>query len=306
MPQPADVTAAAERLIDIYRASRASLTAQLAEALQDPSRWRQVARLRAMLATLGDIERHLLASTSTWLSTTLPEVHALGAAHALGERAFTWTQPHITAVTELATSTWADVAPRLQQMTHQTRRAIRELTADAARQTLVEGRTAAQSSRTLEVWMRQHGIHTVTYHGGAVHDVSDYADTVARTTSATAYNDGELTQVASDGIGWVEVFDGPDCGWVSHDDIDKANGTIRSLADAQAHPLSHPRCARSFGPRPDITSAAEAEIGRQFTPEEQARMAAEEAERARLSPVTLSGRARTTRGVRESRLTRVG
>ena len=298
MPQPAEITAAAERLIDVYRASRAALTAQLAEALQDPSRWRQVARLRALLGTLGDIERHLLNSTSTWLTQTLPEIHRAGALHALAGRPFTWTLPHVDAVTHLAQSTWADVAPRLQQMTHQTRRAIRDLTADAARQTLLEGRTAAQSGRDLETWMRQRHIHTVTYHGGAVHDISDYADTVARTTSANSYNQGELTQIGSDGIEWVEVFDGADCGWVSHDDTDLANGTIRTLADAGAHPLSHPRCARSFGPRPDITSAAEAEAGRRFTPEEQARMAAEEAERAATARVTLSGRARTPRASR--------
>lgn len=42
------------------------------------------------------------------------------------------------------------------------------------------------------------------------------------------------------------------CGWNSHDDPDRANRTLRTVADALAHPAAHPRCIREFLPRMDL------------------------------------------------------
>jgi hypothetical protein len=44
-------------------------------------------------------------------------------------------------------------------------------------------------------------------------------------------------------------FDGDDCGWTSHDDPDKADGTIRTLDEASDYPLPHPNCVRGWTPR---------------------------------------------------------
>lgn len=52
----------------------------------------------------------------------------------------------------------------------------------------------------------------------------------------------------------VEVFDGLDCGWTTHQDTDKANRSVRTVEDAAEWPIPHPRCRRGFGPRPDLTS----------------------------------------------------
>lgn len=49
------------------------------------------------------------------------------------------------------------------------------------------------------------------------------------------------------------------CGWVSHKDSDIADGTIRDIDDALAHPSAHPNCIREFLPhfnRPDILGGA--------------------------------------------------
>jgi hypothetical protein len=47
----------------------------------------------------------------------------------------------------------------------------------------------------------------------------------------------------------VEVFDGLDCGWMSHHDPDKPNRTVRTVEEAAEQPISHPRCQRAIGSR---------------------------------------------------------
>jgi hypothetical protein len=44
------------------------------------------------------------------------------------------------------------------------------------------------------------------------------------------------------------VFDGDDCGWTAHDDPEKADGKQVTFDEADANPLAHPRCVRSFAP----------------------------------------------------------
>jgi hypothetical protein len=52
----------------------------------------------------------------------------------------------------------------------------------------------------------------------------------------------------------MQVFDGADCGWTSHKNPDKAGGTLRTVEEAAQWPISHPRCRRAFGARPDATA----------------------------------------------------
>ena len=305
MPQPAEVTDAAESLIRLYREAHDSLMAKLGEALADDRRWRESARLRRLIAANTDVANELRTGTRAWLSTTLPQVHALGAAGAVADGFdFVWSMPHREAAQSLATRTWDDVAAHLRDMDTGGRRAIRELARTSARDIVLEGRTAAQSGRDLARWAADQGIGSVTYRNGAVHTIADYADTMARTVSATAYNDGTFTQLGQDGIEWVEVFDGPDCGWTSHDDPDKANGTVRPIGDAIENSLSHPRCARSFSGRPDIVSQSAADRAKRTGGEGQALAAAEEDARAKAAPVTLSGNARGGRAARVPRTAR--
>lgn len=71
--------------------------------------------------------------------------------------------------------------------------------------------------------------------------------TIARTETANIYNHLALAGYDEGGIGSVLVFDGDDCGWTSHDDLDKADGTVRTLAEARKHVIAHPNCGRAFG-----------------------------------------------------------
>lgn len=75
------------------------------------------------------------------------------------------------------------------------------------------------------------------------------AKTIALTETATAYNLASVAGYASSGlVEEVEIFDGPECGWDGHDDPDLADGSIRTLEEFAAMPISHPRCQRSAGP----------------------------------------------------------
>ncbi len=293
MVTPAD-TAAADKLIDLYRQANARLARELAAAVSSPERARQVAKLNKLIITNAKVVAELQAGSKSWIVANLPGIYANGATVAFGTtaEAFTWTLPHLEAVQSLASRTWEDVAAHLQDMDGTGRRALRQMAADAGRGALLESKTAAQTGREIERWAAQQGIGAITYSNGAVHALGDYADTLARTVTATAYNDGTFTQCRTDGFDWVEVFDGPDCGWSSHHDSDKANGTVRHIEDAEAHPISHPRCARSFAPVVDVTSQDGADAARRYDAETQAQMAADERARARSAPTTLSGRPR--------------
>ena len=74
---------------------------------------------------------------------------------------------------------------------------------------------------------------------------------IARTELAIANNNAQIRRFASMGMNTVDVFDGPGCGWTTHDDPDKANGTTRSVEDSLRMPISHPNCVRSFLPSID-------------------------------------------------------
>lgn len=75
---------------------------------------------------------------------------------------------------------------------------------------------------------------------------------IARTELALIDQQSATDRYRAAGIVAVEVFDGVGCGWTHHDDSDKANGSIRTLAQAEAQPLSHPNCRRAFMPVTDV------------------------------------------------------
>lgn len=72
---------------------------------------------------------------------------------------------------------------------------------------------------------------------------------IALTESGFAYNYAATEGYRESGlVEMVNVYDGPDCGWTEHDDPDLADGSLRSLDEADEYPLSHPHCQRAFGP----------------------------------------------------------
>jgi hypothetical protein len=97
-------------------------------------------------------------------------------------------------------------------------------------------------------------------NGGSVDDltgvlsskVADWAgaraETIALSETANAYNCATLAGYRECGlVETVEVMDGEDCGWTEHDDPDTADGSERTLDEADTYPESHPNCQRAFG-----------------------------------------------------------
>lgn len=87
---------------------------------------------------------------------------------------------------------------------------------------------------------------------GKVLDNPSRGRTIARTELALADQGAATDRYREAGVKMVEVFDGAGCGWSSHEDGDKAHGSIRTLRQAEAQPLSHPNCRRGFMPVTDV------------------------------------------------------
>ena len=75
------------------------------------------------------------------------------------------------------------------------------------------------------------------------------ATLIALTETANTYNLAAVAGYRDSGlVEEVEVYDGPDCGWTEHDDPDLADGSTRTLDEADEYPIAHPHCQRAFGP----------------------------------------------------------
>lgn len=319
MPQPAEVAAIRDELVQIYENAWRSIEQQLAAlAHQSPDR---VAVLRRRLNEISaDIRAsmdELDVAARGWLQLRLPLVYQLGgeaAAEQLGDR-FAWAQHHRAALQQLARTSFDDLLGATRFVRADVKRLTREMARAETIRSIVEGRTAARAGRSLAGNLRQvfgvEPLAAVRYSNGARHGLADYADTVLRTTTATAFNQGTLLTGAEAGVQWVEIFDGPDCGWTAHDDPDLANGSIRTLDEAQRQALAHPRCARAFGLRPDIANKTQAKNADRFTPEQRAEMAAAERSRAAAQPRRFardqgSRRRQTVRARRQARIAKTG
>lgn len=185
-------------------------------------------------------------------------VHASAAA--LGT-AVSWTMTHREAVMLLAADSYSDLLARSQDAGRTSARFARKVR-QAARGTLptqATGGTAVSAGREFRrVLEEQYRIGSVVYRDGSVHSVQEYTQMAARTKGRTAYNQGSLLNYGEAGVQYVQVFDGPSCGWTAHNDWLKANGRIVTLSEAQDWPISHPNCVRGFGARPDLSTASQA------------------------------------------------
>ncbi len=297
MPQPAEVQAAADRIVALFRSAQAEIEQRTLAAATDPattSRRRRLIELRRSVdAELAALE----ADTAGWLQGNLPPIYELGAGQA-GVNVFTWSQIHVDAVQRLAADTFDDVLVATANVRADAKSWVR---AAARRQTalsLIEGRTAQQAAREFTragageaVDLLGGPIGVIRYADGSYRTLADYADMLLRTKTAQCFNAGTLNQLHGAGVSFVEVLDGADCGWSSHDDGDKANGTVRSVDDANQHSLSHPRCRRSFIGRPDVTTKTQAANAEPSTTEAQ-RADQAQAEKDRAERIARSGRPR--------------
>lgn len=72
--------------------------------------------------------------------------------------------------------------------------------------------------------------------------------TIVRTETALAHQAGANHNYQYHDITHVEWLDSPDCGVNGHDDPEKADGQVVTLARNMRHPISHPNCVRASAP----------------------------------------------------------
>jgi hypothetical protein len=219
-------------------------------------------RLRAAIATfntsLGEFNRTIMAFAERWASTDLPLIYREGAWTLLDNALrpttlFRWTDRHRAAVTGLSAQYYADLTGRIQEALRRARAFLR------AAQDMARSDAARFDTTALR---NAHPLGTVVYANNARHPVDSWARAAITWQAVTTANTA-AARTALDELGteWLEVQDGPQCGWASHDDPDRANRTLRTVQDALAHPTAHPHCIREFLPRLDLIGRTEIRSG---------------------------------------------
>ena len=247
-------------LEDAWQRLAAQQWAVLSQFADDPRTQHMAAVLEEFKQAIRAFLQRVDQEAQQFVQRQLPHLYAAGAqsaAEALNVT-FTWTTFHRDAIQLLAADSYADFLRRSQEaqrMASQFYRAAREAARREVPLLAAGNMTAKQAAKNLAARLAaEHKLTHVVYRNGARVPVQAWAEAATLAKSAVAYNAGTLNRTAEAGVRHVEVFDGFDCGWLTHTDLDKANGTVRSVEDAAGAPISHPRCRRAFGPRPDLTS----------------------------------------------------
>lgn len=216
------------------------------------------ARIRGIVADfntqVGEFDRLARAVAVRWAGQDLPVAYRDGALRALRKAdaditLFRWTADHQAALTALTATFYTDLIGRIQETVRRAQAFARAAQEAAREVTLGRNHSGLDSARLAA----DHPLGTIIYADQARHPIKSWA-TVAITYQGTvtanhaAINTARLELDAA----WMEVRDGDECGWVSHEDTDHANGTIRSVDDCAAYPIAHHGCRRELFPRPDL------------------------------------------------------
>ena len=97
---------------------------------------------------------------------------------------------------------------------------------------------------------KRFGVKAAVGADGRKYEYGRYARMQGDAFTNKLFNEGAVTaaeRMALTGRNVVIlVSDGPDCGWTYHDDPQKADGMVVSIAEARANPIAHPHCQRRF------------------------------------------------------------
>ncbi|MEV8388684.1 MULTISPECIES: hypothetical protein [unclassified Streptomyces] len=244
-------------LDEAWRRLEAKKREVIARFADNPRTPHTLATLEEFKRALSEFRRRVDQEARQFVQRQLPHLYEAGgrtAAEALGE-SFTWTTFHRDSLQSLAADAYADFLRRSQEaerVAAQFYRVAREAARREVPLLAAGNMTAKQAARNLaDRLAAEHKLTHVVFRNGARVPVQAWAEAATLAKSAVAYNAGTLNRTRQAGVSVVEVFDGFDCGWTSHRDPDKATGTLRTVEEAAEWPISHPRCRRAFGPRPD-------------------------------------------------------
>ncbi|MER7707236.1 hypothetical protein ABTX81_30585 [Kitasatospora sp. NPDC097605] len=263
----ADLAAAWSALVLAQRA----LLAALRRSTRGPVPGRATV-LRAAIAAfnraVAEFDQAAVGVAERWASLELPIAYRHGAEAALRTAvlrpgqvwpAFTWTPGHQGAVQVLSAGAYQALVTRINETVRRARVFVRAASAGTLR-------AAAVDPDQLE---REHRLEAVIYGDSTRYPAAAWARSALAAQAVTAANTAAARTALDDlGTEWVEVSDGPECGWTGHSDPDRADGTLREAADAAVHPIAHPGCIRSLTPRPDLAGRDDIEPGQPATDEE--------------------------------------
>ncbi|MFF7476673.1 hypothetical protein [Streptomyces sp. NPDC008092] len=204
---------------------------------------------------VGEFSRLTTALVNRWAAQDLPTAYRDGALRALRQanadiNLFRWTADHQAAITALTATFYTDLVARIQEAVRRAQqfaRAAQDATRDV---TLGRNHAGIDAARLAA----DHPLSAVIYRDNSRHPVKDWANSALTYQGAVTANHGAINTARLDlDAQWMEVRDGDACGWVSHQDTDHADGTIRSIDDCAAYPVAHHGCVRQLIPRPDLT-----------------------------------------------------
>ncbi|MFJ2752648.1 hypothetical protein [Streptomyces sp. NPDC087297] len=235
------------RALSAARRRRAPHTGAVPPAIRDA--------LAAFTTATARFNTDAGALVERWAAVDLPRAYRIGAEDALHAAVlprgavrpvFIWTPAHQDVLSLLTGACYPVLIRRI---------------ADTVRRSQAFGRAVAAAARTAQgprakELAAQHPLDTVTYEHGAQHPAASWARAALAAQSVTVANTGALTATTADlEARWVQVTDGPECGWTSHPELDRAHDTLRSAEEAATFPIAHPGCLRRFTPRPDLNTA---------------------------------------------------
>lgn len=244
MPPPQSVDDAARALGDVYRLAEKRINDELARIITDPNQGNRIRRLKALDAEIARRIPNLENEAKAFINNGLPLAWKSGAVDR-ATSGFTWTQAHRQALGILANDTFDRALKSTRFMRRDVKALIRAEGASQAQFKVATGQTAKQAGSELARRLAQTGITSVTYADGRHIRASTYTEMLMRTSTALAYNEGGLNQLVQDGIRYVEMIDGADCGLVAHDDTFKVNGKVLPVDVAATYPISHPNAVMS-------------------------------------------------------------
>ncbi|WP_329203972.1 hypothetical protein [Streptomyces sp. NBC_01435] len=205
---------------------------------------------------VAQFERDARAFVERWASTDLPTAYRDGALQALRRvnrdiTLFRWTVDHQAAITPLTATFYVDLMRRIQEAVRRAQ-AFARTAQDAAREvTLGRNHEGIDSPRLAA----DHPLSTVIYADQSRHPVESWARSALSWQGVVAANSGAINTARWElDAQWMQCVDGTECGFVSHQDTDHADGTIRSIDDADMYPAAHHGCIRSWIPRPDLNN----------------------------------------------------
>lgn len=245
MPQPRSVGAAAQRHVDDWDDAARTIDQAITRLLTG-----RRGAARQVTAAVRDATRRLEQRAAEWAANELAGVYRLGVQVAAAVTGLT-LGPELMAAEVAAIA--AEHVDDVTAVGAGLRRGAARFVVPDGLPVLTPAEVRALSPAELGDLLR-HPIGLVRYSDGSYRTVADHGDMLTRTRTALTYNRATIDLATANGIGWMEVADGPGCGTVAHNDGSIANGEIWTVEKAAQYPLAHPRCQRSFRPRPDLTS----------------------------------------------------